>query len=301
VTARSRRRDGYDLPMRTRAYPPPVPPSEMLPARTLNAPGRGELFLRDSGGDGPAVMLLHGWIASADLNWHGAYQPLVDAGYRVLAIDHRGHARGLRTFSKFTLVDCAGDAAAAVRQLGVAPAIFVGYSMGGAVAQLVARDHRDAAAGVVVSATAQHWQDRETQRLWRLMGLTGASLQVAPRTTWRTGFRRLGLERTPTAAWFMSELLRHSARDIAEAGRELGRFDSRPWLASVDVPAASVVTTRDSAVSPAKQRELAAAIGGPMFEAPIDHLQVSGRADEYNPALLDALAALSGESSAKAA
>ncbi len=134
--------------------------------------------------------------------------------------------------------------------------------MGGAIAQLVARDHRDAVAGIVVSATAQHWQDRETQRLWRLMGVTQASLSVAPRATWRTGFRRLRLERAPTAAWFMSELLRHSARDIAEAGRELGRFDSRPWLGSVNVPAASVITTRDRGVSPAKQRELAAAIGG---------------------------------------
>jgi 3-oxoadipate enol-lactonase len=264
----------------------------MLPARTLIAPDRGELFLRDSGGDGPAVMLLHGWIASADLNWHAAYAPLVDAGYRVLAIDHRGHGRGLRTFDRFRLVDCAGDAAAAVKQLGVGPAIFVGYSMGGAIAQLVARDHRDAVAGVIVSATAQHWQDRETQRVWRFMGVTQASLSVAPRATWRTGFRRLHLERAPTAAWFMSELLRHSARDIAEAGRELGRFDSRPWLGSVKVPAASVITTQDGAVSPAKQRELAAAIGGPVFEAPIDHLQVSARADQYNPALLRALAAL---------
>jgi len=39
---------------------PPVPPFEMPPARTLVTPGRGELFLRDSGGDGPALMLLHG-------------------------------------------------------------------------------------------------------------------------------------------------------------------------------------------------------------------------------------------------
>ncbi|HEY4824943.1 MAG TPA: alpha/beta fold hydrolase [Solirubrobacteraceae bacterium] len=286
--------------MRTRAYPP-VPPHEMLPARTVIAPGRGELFLRDSGGDGPAVMLLHGWIASADLNWHGAYEPLAQAGYRVLAIDHRGHGRGLRTLDRFRLVDCAGDAAAAVAVLGVASAIFVGYSMGGAIAQLVARDHRDIVAGVVVSATAQHWQDRETRRLWRLMGLTGASLSVAPRTTWRTGFRRLGLEQTPAAGWFMSELLRHSPRDIAEAGRELGRFDSRPWLGSVQVPAASVITTRDSAVSPVKQRELAAAIGGEVFEAPIDHLQVTARGDQYNPALLRALASLSPSERARAA
>ncbi len=84
-------------------------------------------------------------------------------------------------------------------------------------------------------------------------------------------------------------MMRHSARDIAEAGRELGRFDSRAWLPSVDVPAAVVVTSRDSAVSPRKQRELADALRANVFEAPIDHLEVTTRGDLYNGPLLDAI------------
>src|ERR1700740_1537313 len=103
----------------------------MPPARTVLVPGRGEFFIRDTGGDGPPVMLLHGWMASADLNWCGAYADLVQAGYRVLAIDHRGHGRGLRPLAPFRLTDCAADAAAALRQLELAPALVVGYSMGG--------------------------------------------------------------------------------------------------------------------------------------------------------------------------
>src|SRR6185312_9352136 len=94
---------------------PPEPPIEMPPARTVSVPGRGEFFLRDTGGDGPVVMLLHGWMASADLNWSGAYGDLGDAGYRVLAIDHRGHGRGLRGLVPFRLTDCAADAADVLR------------------------------------------------------------------------------------------------------------------------------------------------------------------------------------------
>src|SRR5207248_5236939 len=130
--------DGRSPVSRVRRMPrstyPPLPPHEMLPARTLNVEGRGELFLRDSGEidpSRPAVMLLHGWMVSGDLNWHAAYGPLVQAGYRVLAIDHRGHGRGLRAAVPFRLSDCAADAVAAVRRLGLAPATFVGYSMGG--------------------------------------------------------------------------------------------------------------------------------------------------------------------------
>jgi 3-oxoadipate enol-lactonase len=261
----------------------------MLPARTLNLAGRGEVFLRDSGGDGPPLMLLHGWMVSADLNWHAAYAPLAQAGYRVLAIDHRGHGRGLRTNLPFRLTDCATDAVATVRELGLAPATFVGYSMGGLIAQLVARDHRDAVAGIVLSATSQHFQDPETARLWRLMGGLRLLLAVAPRSAWRAGFKQAGVPNTPQTAWWMSELTRNFPRDMAEAGRELGRFDSRPWLHRVDVPAAMVLTSRDQSVPPRNQLQLAEAIKATVYEVPIDHLEVTARADVYNPGLLRAL------------
>ncbi len=270
----------------------PEPPIELPPARTLVVPGRGEFFLRDTGGDGTVVMLLHGWIASADLNWWCSYGDLTDAGYRVLAIDHRGHGRGLRPLTPFRLIDCAADAAAVLRELELAPALVVGYSMGGAIGQLVARDHPDVVSGLVLSGTAQHWQDPQTRRYWRAMGAVGLALSVNPLRTWRWGFRRVGLPETARTAWLLSELMRHSARDVAEAGRELGRFDSRAWLRPLEVPTAVVVTSKDTAVPPRKQRELAAALEAQIFEAPIEHLEVASRPDAYNPALLNALAAL---------
>jgi 3-oxoadipate enol-lactonase len=278
--------------MSTPTYPP-TPPREMLPPRTLNVEGHGELYLRDSGETDPTrptVMLLHGWMVSADLNWHAAYEPLVQAGYRVLAIDHRGHGRGLRTTMPFRLTDCAADAVAAVRALGLAPAIFVGYSMGGTIAQLIARDHRDAVTGIVLSGTSQHFQDPETVRLWRVMGGLRLLLSVAPRSAWRAGFRQLGIPMSPEAAWWQSEMMRNSPRDVAEGGRELGRFDSRPWLESVDVPAAAVITAGDKSVPPRNQRQAAAALRATVYEVDIDHLEVTTRASEYNPALLQAVA-----------
>jgi pimeloyl-ACP methyl ester carboxylesterase len=270
------------------AYPP-VPPVELPPARTVSVADRGELFLRDTGGDGPPVMLLHGWLATADMNWAGAYSDLAGAGYRVLAIDHRGHGRGLRSMAPFRLADCAADTAAALRALELAPATVVGYSMGGAIAQLLAYEHPDVASGIVLSGTAQHWQEAESKRVWRAMGGFGLVLSVAPRLSYRAGFKRAGLADESTTAWALGEMMRHSARDVAEAGRELGRFDSRAWLSSVNVPAAVVVTSRDSAVSPRKQRELADALRAKVFDAPIDHLEVTTRGDLYNGPLLDAI------------
>jgi pimeloyl-ACP methyl ester carboxylesterase len=265
----------------------------MPPARTVLVPGRGEFFLRDTGGAGPALMLLHGWMASGDLNWCGAYEDLIAAGYRVLAIDHRGHGRGLRPIERFRLSDCAADAAAVLRHLELAPALVAGYSMGGAIGQLLARDHPEVVSGLLLSGTAQHWQDPETRRVWRAMGLLGLTLSVAPRMAWRLGFKRVGLPDDERTAWLHSEMMRHSASDLAEAGRELGRFDSRPWLGSIAVPTAVVITTRDEAVPVYKQRELATACSAQVFEAPIRHLEIVTRGADYNPALLAALQSLS--------
>lgn len=279
--------------MASTAYPP-VPPHDFPPARTLVVADRGEFFLRDSGGDGPVVFMLHGWIGSADLNFGSLYADVIAAGYRVIAIDHRGHGRGLRPLVPFRLTDAAADAAAVIRALGLGAVLVYGYSMGGAIAQLIAHAQADVVAGLVLSGTAQHWQEEELKRTWRAMPYVGFGLSVAPARAWRVALRRAGFDMGPRMAWLHSEMTRHSARDIAEAGRELGRFDSRPWLQPLPFPTAVVLTSADDAVPPTKQRELAAALHARVFEAPVRHLEVAAMADpeaaaRYNPILLEAL------------
>lgn len=273
----------------------PEPPAGLPPARIVHVPGRGEFFLRDSGGDGPAVLLLHGWCFSADLNWFRAYEPLRAAGYRVLAVDHRGHGRGLRTPEPFTLRACADDAAAVLAEARVAAAVAVGYSMGGAIAQLLARDHPEAVSGLVLSATAQDWTDRRQRLLWR--GLAGVRLVLglAPDRAWRSGLRAAGFPDSALTTWITAELTRGSAADLTEAGRELSRFDSRRWVSSLRAPAAVIVTTGDHAVPPAKQRALAAALRASVLEVDGDHGAVTANARAFNRALLRALDAVSAD------
>jgi 3-oxoadipate enol-lactonase len=265
----------------------PEPPVEMPPARTVHVPGRGEVFVRDTGGDGPPVLLVHGWTVTADLNWWAQYGPLARAGYRVIAVDHRGHGRGIRALENFDLEDCADDAIAVLRQLGTGPALIAGYSMGGPITMLAARRHPESVRGVVLCATSSHWTPPRMRALWWSMAVWRLVLAVAPYSVWRVGLRVAGLPDNAQTTWAASELVRGSARDVAEAGRELGRFDARPWLGELRAPAAVVVTTRDRMVPPRLQRDLARRLGAAVVDSHSDHLDTDR--DEFTRALLAAL------------
>jgi pimeloyl-ACP methyl ester carboxylesterase len=268
------------------------PPLPVPSGSALVLPGRGETFVRDSGGGGPTLLLLHGWVVSADLNWIRCYEPLVAAGYRVVAIDHRGHGRGIRSPAPFRLVDCADDAAAVVEQLDCGPVTAVGYSMGGPIAQLLARDHGGRLEGIVLCATSREWQDPEVRRVWRTMGLLRLLLGIAAPGFWRTLIEISGMPAGDALAWELAEMSRGSPADIAEAGRELGRFDSRPWLGDIATPASVVVTSRDRSVPPRHQRELAQQLDAAVVEVNADHFAPSEPDGSFSEALLEAIAAL---------
>jgi pimeloyl-ACP methyl ester carboxylesterase len=268
--------------------PAPVPPVPLPPGRTVVVPGRGEFFVRDSGGDGPPVLLVHGWMFPSDLNWLHTYQPLQRAGYRVLAMDLRGHGRGLRSGAEFRLADCADDAAGVLAALGVPSALVVGYSMGGPVTQLLGRRSPSAVRGFVLCATALDWSDPRQKAFWRTMGGLRLLLGLFPRGAWRAGIRVAGTPRRESN-WVASELSRGSARDIAEAGRELGRFDSRGWAGELVQPRAVLVTTQDRLVPPRKQRALADALGVEPLLVDADHDACSSAPARFVGALLSAL------------
>ncbi len=301
MTPRQRRiAQGASLPPARRRPLAPVPPLPMPPGRVVNVPDRGELFVRDTGGSGPVVLLVHGWMFASDLNWLRTYAPLAAAGYRVLAMDLRGHGRGLRSSERFRLADCADDAAGLLDVLGVGQALVVGYSMGGPVTQLLARRHPHKVAGFVLCATALSWQDPWQKALWRTMGGLRMLLGAFPLGVWRTVLRLQGGDEQHRS-WVAAELSRSSARDLAEAGRELGRFDSSGWAGELPQPAAVVLTARDRAVPPAHQHGLARALRVDPHVVDGDHDACSVRPREFVAVLLAALHAVQGRTAAATA
>jgi pimeloyl-ACP methyl ester carboxylesterase len=65
-----------------------------------------------------------------------------------------------------------------------------------------------------------------------------------------------------SAWWGFEEVARHDWTRIIEAGRAIGRFDSRSWVADISVPTAVIATHGDDVVPHRRQLALAAAIPG---------------------------------------
>ena len=264
------------------------------PGRIVLVPGRGEMFVRDTGeatARRGTLLLLHGWMFGADAHWITHYQGLTAAGYRVIAVDHRGHARGIRSLQPFRLQDCADDCAGLLRVLETGPVRLVGYSMGGAVAQLLVRDHPDLVDAVVLCATTSQWSDDRRLRIaWKAMGILEFGLVHANRRLWK---RMMGgglIRNQEITDWVIAELERNDSRAVAEAGREMARFDSRPWLKQIQVPAAVICPRQDELVPPRFQRRLAAdLVDARLYELEGPHIVISQDPERYLRVLLLAL------------
>lgn len=278
---------------------PPLPPG-----RHLELPRRGTTFVRELAGPpgAPAVLLLHGWTATADLNWFPSYGPLARR-FRVVAMDHRGHGRGIRTSRRFRLEDCADDAAAVVEALRLRAVIAVGYSMGGPVAQLLWHRHPHLVGGLVLCATSRNFSGDPRERAWFSL-LPGVALaaRVAPAPVRaRVADRVLSnrLDGSPLSEWAVGELRRNDPVALAHAGHAIGRFSSKAWIGEVDVPTAVVVTEDDSVVPPHRQRRLAEAIpGAQVFPVRGDHGVCVAAPHRFVPVLVRACSTVAARGSA---
>jgi 3-oxoadipate enol-lactonase len=243
-------------------------------------------------------------MATAALNWYCALSYL-GKRFRVVAPNLRGHGREGRRSPPFSVEGCASDLAALIGELGLEKPVVVGYSMGGAVAQVLARRHGGLLGGVALCATAASFAGRLSLRpAVRVAGRLGAAGArawpegAAALLRWRVArhdraLARRGERRQEPAAGAYKERLMSDLAAFIEAGAELNAYDSSPWLPTLDVPAAVVVTTRDEVVAPWRQRALALLIpGARSYEVDAGHDAIVAKPELFLPVLADACASL---------
>ena len=93
-------------------------------------------------GEGDPVVLIHGFASSKNVNWiYPAWtSTLTKAGYRVIALDNRGHGESSKLYDpeQYSIGIMAGDARALIDHLKIERADMMGYSLGGRITAYLA-------------------------------------------------------------------------------------------------------------------------------------------------------------------
>lgn len=213
------------------------------------------------------VLLIHGFASHIDMNWGatGWVRDLVAAGYRVVALDNRGHGKSEKIYDPegYSTELMAEDARRLLDHLGIARAHVVGYSMGARISAMLALRHPERVGRLVVGGLGLN--------MVRAMAGTGPIAQalLAPSIEDVTN---------PTARTFraFAEQTNSDLKALAVCVRRIREPITREMIATLRVPVLVATGTNDVIAGPAEA--LAGMIpGAEAFEiAGRDHMKAVG-------------------------
>ena len=130
----------------------------LRPMHTFNSDGVEIAY--ETAGEGPPVLLIHGFASTGRVNWWGTgwVKTLTGAGFSVITFDHRGHGASEKLYdsAKYQATEMAEDARRLLDHLGVIEADVMGYSMGARVAAFLTLRHPGRVRRAVFAGLASH-------------------------------------------------------------------------------------------------------------------------------------------------
>jgi pimeloyl-ACP methyl ester carboxylesterase len=204
------------------------------------------LFVR-RWGTGRPLVLLHGLLASGEM-----FAPIAAAWayeYHLIVPDLRGRGRSAHLPGPYSIPQLASDVVDVLNEIGVQRANVLGYSLGGVVAQQLARDHPERVDRLILACTCACHRITRRERINSkfasgLLSSLGAG-GIARALLGGGG----GPPLPPTHAAALRRMLRVNTRRRAVAAhRAMLKFDSRKWLSDISAPTLVVCGSADTFV-----------------------------------------------------
>ncbi len=243
---------------------------------------------------GAPVVLLHGvggGRGAWDAGGSGTGAVLAAAGFNVLAVDFPGYGLSA-TVEPYDLAGMAAALIGTLEAVGLGPAVLVGHSMGGMVAQEVAALAPQMLAGLVLASTSPafgkpggDWQQSFLQSRFAPLdaglGMAGLAAQLVPAMV-APGAAPAALAAAQT---LMAGVPEATYRRAVAA---LVAFDRRANLPLIKVPTLLITGDQDRTAPPEVSRRMAERIPGALCQIVADagHLLNVEQPAAFNAALL---------------
>ena len=209
----------------------------------------------DRTGGGPAVLLIHGWTCNRTF-WERQAQALRDR-HTVITVDLRGHGESSRPRTGYSIGAMAGDLEHLVRALKVPRIAIVGWSMGGIIAQELARRLGErASALVLVCSTPGGLEDEKEAPEYRA-GIAGDCRAFL--RAFAARFTKEG-DQSPLLPWIASQIQKTAPHVVSLCFESMLKTDLRPNMKSLAVPT-TVIHGRHDTLLPLKPHGEALAKG----------------------------------------
>lgn len=192
------------------------------------------LAYEETGAGEPAMVFVHGW--TCDRSHFDAQVAQYAGGHRCLSVDLRGHGESDAPEQDYTVDGFADDVAWVCDQRGVADAVLVGHSMGGAIVLAAAAARADLARAVVMLDPAMLFPP-ETQALVTQLSAAFAAeggMQIVRQFEEGQFFRPYsdaGLKQR-----ILDEAMKTPQHVAASAFSNIAKFDAEAALREIKVP-----------------------------------------------------------------
>jgi len=210
--------------------------------------GEVEIAYLDSG-EGAPVVLVHGFASTKEINWvnPGWVATLTQAGYRVIALDNRGHGASSKLYdpAAYHSAIMSEDVRALLDHLGLEVVEVMGYSMGARIAAFLTVNHPERIRSLIIGGLGI--------RLVRGVGLPESIVEALEAPS-------LADVTDPTGRAFRSfaEQTKSNLRALAACIRGSRQTLSREQVGAIAAPVLVAVGTKDEVAGSAE--ELAALI-----------------------------------------